>query len=296
MPCSHDFEYCKPKTLDEAQGLLKTNANARILAGGTDLAVHIKENIAKPDMVIDIKNIKELKKFEYQNNKLFIGSLVTFTEIIEADFVRENFIMLKEASETVASVGIRNRATLVGNLCSAVPSLDCGPTLLVYDADVVVYGSNKERRINIKDWFKAPRKTALNSDEIVVGIEIAKPAKKHSGLYVKLGRYRGEDLAQAGLGLLALEGDEYRLAYCAVGPVPKRLENVEQILCGKKLSPQIIAEAAEKLEKEIAPITDIRASKEYRTDMMKVMLERGLLAVKDRLDGKKIAHNNILGG
>jgi len=287
MIIAHEFEYFKPSSIDEAIKLLnKYGAKARILSGGTDLVVRIKDGFETPDAVIDIKGLDELKVLDFKDNKLIVGTLTTFNELIDSEVVKEKFPLLWESAKSVASMGIRNRATMVGNICSAVPSLDSGPALLLYEATVVVKGKDGERRIPIEEWFLGPRKTALKEGELVEYIEIPLPQKKHAGCYVKLGRYNGEDLAQVGVGVLVLSGNEYRVAFCAVGPKPTRAKKIESLLNGKELSDSLIEEAKKLVEEEISPITDIRATKEYRMHMAKVMLDRALKAAVERLNGK----------
>jgi len=284
---SHEFEYYKPKDFSElSELLLQYKTKAKILSGGTDLVVRIKDGFEFPEIVVDIKSISELKELKFDGKNLFIGATVTFNELIESDVVKENFPLLWEAAKNVASTGIRNRATLAGNICSAVPSLDSGPALLVYEAEVILKSKDGERKVNINEFFLGPRKTVLKEDEFVYGVNVPLPQKKNGGSYVKLGRYNGEDLAQVGIGILILEGNEYRIAHCAVGPVAARAKKIEQLLNGKSLSDSLIEEAKELIEQEISPITDIRATKEYRIHMAKVMLERGLKATVNRMNGK----------
>ena len=284
---SHEFEYYKPKDFSElTELLLQYKTKAKILSGGTDLVVRIKDGFEFPEIVVDIKSIPELKELKFDGKNLFIGATVTFNELIESDIVKENFPLLWEAAKNVASTGIRNRATLAGNICSAVPSLDSGPALLVYEAEVILKNKEGERKVNINEFFLGPRKTVLKEDEFVYGVSVPLPQKKNGGSYVKLGRYNGEDLAQVGIGILVLEGNEYRIAHCAVGPVSARAKKIEQLLNGKSLNDSLIEEAKKLIEEEISPITDIRATKEYRIHMAKVMLERGLKAAVNRMNGK----------
>ena len=275
MAIINDFNYHKPKNIDETLIVLSDlKEKAKILAGGTDLIVHLKEEIVKTENVIDIKGITELNKIEISEDNVFLGAGVTFTEIIESLELKEKLPILWEASEKVASIGIRNRATLVGNICSAVPSLDSAPALLVYDAEIMVQSEAGKKTISINDWFTGPKKTILNSDELVLGIKI--PISQHAGVYEKLGRYKGEDLAQAGIGIFVDETKNYRFAYCAVGPVPKRMKRLEEFLRGKEISEKLLEEATQLIPAEISPISDIRSSREYRTHMMKIMFKRGL--------------------
>ena len=275
MAIINDFEYHKPKDINETLHLLaELNGKAKILAGGTDLIVHLKEELAKTENLIDIKGITDLNKIEISEDNIFIGAGVTFTDIIESQKLKEKLPILWEASEKVASVGIRNRATIVGNICSAVPSLDSAPALLVYDAEILVQNKTGKRTISIHDWFAGPKKTILKPDELVIAIKI--PIFQHAGVYEKLGRYKGEDLAQAGIGIFVDASRNYRFAYCAVGPIPKRMKTLEDFLDNKEISDKLLEEAAELIPAEISPISDIRSSKEYRIHMMKIMFKRGL--------------------
>ncbi|MBU1239223.1 FAD binding domain-containing protein, partial [Myxococcota bacterium] len=139
MAIAHEFNYEKPASLGEALALLSQyGTRAKILAGATDLAVQLKEGMVTPECLIDIKGLSELNSLEMRDGHLIIGANVTFQELAESALVEKELPMLCESSLTVASVGVRNRATIAGNICSAVPSLDSAPVLLVYDAIVVV--------------------------------------------------------------------------------------------------------------------------------------------------------------
>ena len=295
MPISHDFEYFKPLTIEDAVKLLDKNPEkSKIIAGGTDLTVYLKEDILIPEVIIDIKAIPDFNKIEFNGKELSIGAGVTFSDIEESEIIKTNFRVLWEAASTVASVGIRNRATLTGNICSAVPSLDAAPALFLYDAKIHVRSLKEERVIDIEDWFTGPKKTSLHNNEIVSCITLNLPEKKSASCYKKLGRYKGEDLAQVGMGILALENKEYKIAVCAVGPVPKRTIKTEAFLNGKDLTAENIKKAQEIISTEISPITDIRATKEYRDHITKVMLERGLKECAALLAGEKIKSDPIL--
>ncbi len=286
MAILNDFEYKKPKELDVALSLLSSHhEKAKILAGGTDLVVYLKEDILQPKLIIDIKGLSDLNKIEISDDYITIGAGVTFTDIIESKNIKEKLPILYQASESVASIGIRNRATVVGNICSAVPSLDSAPALLVYDSYVLTQNKSSKRSISIHDWFTGPKKTTLKPDELVLGIKI--PVIKHTGVYEKLGRYKGEDLAQAGIGIMVYDTNKYRIAHCAVGPIPKRMKKLEDFLNGKEISNEVVTKAKKIITEEIFPISDIRSSAEYRSHMMKVMFERGLKKSIARAKGGK---------
>jgi CO/xanthine dehydrogenase FAD-binding subunit len=283
MTISHNFVYHKPKTLAAACKLLaKFKNQAQILAGGTDLINWLKDDYVTPEALIDIKGIKGLDKIAIKQGKLHIGALVTFTDLLESKIINKKFPLFYEMAGQVASMGVRNRATIVGNICAAVPSCDSGPILMVYDATINVKSAHGMRSIPIAQWFKAPKKTALEPGELVTGITIDVPIAKNAGCYVKLGRYQGEDLAQASVTIL-LTAEKTNIAYGAVAPTPLRAAKIEKFLAENKWQIQHMPQIAELIATEIAPITDIRASKEYRLHMIKVMLERGLNLAHSRL-------------
>ncbi len=287
MPITNEFEYVRPKTMDEALRVLtRYREKARILAGGTDLIVRLKESLSKPEVVVDLKGLDGLNKIELKGGLLRFGALVTFADLIDSAAIKKHCPLLWEASLTVASAGVRNRATVAGNICSAVPSADSAPVLAVYDAEVTVKNTRGVRNISIHDWFSAPRKTALAPDEIVLSAEIRLPAVKTGGCYAKLSRYEGEDLAQGGVAVLALADNTYRVAVCALGPKPARCPMTEAVLNGGKLDEKNIARAQKTILEEVSPISDIRSTKAYRLHMTQVMLERALETAAARLSGR----------
>ena len=282
----NNFDYAKPSTLSEAVSLYeKYGEKAKLLLGGTDLVVMLNDDVIQPDIVIDLKGIDELKKLEFDGEFLHIGARVTFNELIENELVKEKFPILWEASRTVASTGVRNRATLVGNICSAVPSADSAPALLVCEAIVVIATDSVDKEVPITEFFVGPRKTVLKPGEIVKEVKIKASNKKFGGSYIKLGRYDGEDLAQVGVATAVTEDKEYSIAFCAVAPKPVRAKEAEEFLKGKDLTDDVLEEAAKLAVKAISPISDIRASKEYRLYVSGVLVKRSLKASFARMNG-----------
>jgi CO/xanthine dehydrogenase FAD-binding subunit len=286
VPIINEFDYFQPATIAQTLKLLAKHERSAILAGGTDLLNLLKDGSLQPEAVIDIKGLAALRKITFAKGRLQIGALVTFSELIEAETVKRHFPLIVETARTVASTGIRNRATMAGNICSAVPCLDSGPLLLAYDAIVTVVGAAGKRDIPVAKWFVGPRKTALKPGEMVSGITIPLPEAKHAGCFIKLGRYAGEDLAQASVLALALAGNSYHIAFGSVAPVPFRAVRIEELLNGKELDARLLAEAKGLVAAQVSPITDLRATAEYRLHMCRVMLERALLASVERLAGR----------
>jgi CO/xanthine dehydrogenase FAD-binding subunit len=285
VPILNEFAYFRPATVAQALKLLARHKKSAILAGGTDLVNQLKDGGRKPEALIDIKGLANLQKITFAKGRLQVGALVTFSELIESETVQCHFPLIVEMARTVGSPGIRNRATMAGNICSAVPCLDSGPLLLAYDAVITAVGAAGKREIPAGDWFLGPRKTALRPGEMVSGLTIPMPPGRHAGCFVKLGRYAGEDLAQASVLAMALAGNDYRVAFGSVAPAPFRARRIEALLKGKTLDGMRLAEAKKMVAAEISPITDLRATKEYRLHMCRVMLERSLLAAAGRLAG-----------
>lgn len=276
MPIIAEYEYLKVKSMEEALKIKSEYGNkAKVIAGGTDLIPLLKENYIRPEILIDLKGLKEIYEIKIKNNFIRIGAGVTFADIIKSKTIKKYFPILWEASMTVASVGVRNRATVAGNICSAVPCADSAGPLLVYNADLIVVSEKGERKIKIEDWFTGPKKTSLNEDEILLFIDIPILKNKNAGCYLKLSRYEGEDLAQGSLTILKT-GEEYKIAFGSLGPTPKRAYKTEEYLKGKKINDNVVSHVQKIIVDEISPITDIRATKEYREHMAKIMIKRGI--------------------
>ncbi|HLE10692.1 MAG: hypothetical protein A2504_02435 [Bdellovibrionales bacterium RIFOXYD12_FULL_39_22] len=288
MAITSDFVYHCPNDLKGALSLLAKEKNALPLAGGTDLICNLKEERAICKNLIDLKNIKGLNSIALAKDKksIFLGALVTFSDLINSELINKRLPLVMEMSKTVASVAIRNRATLVGNICSAVPSMDSGTILAVYDAKVELRSlKGGSRVVPISKWFVAPKKTALKKGELVLGVTIPLPSNEQAGCYIKLGRYQGEDLAQASISVLALANKQYRIAFGAVAPIPVRAGKIEKLLNGHEINTALLKQAYDLVEQEISPITDIRATAKYRMHMSKVMLGRALIIADERLKG-----------
>lgn len=286
MSISHEFDYVRPDTLDEAVAALgRAGDGAAVLAGGTDLVAWLRDGLARPSLVVDLKGVPGLSEITVSGGVLSLGSLATFADLIDSTDVEDALPVLCEMARVMGSTGIRNRATIAGNICSGVPSCDSGPVLLACDATVSVVGSGGARVVPISAWFKGPKRTALKAGEIVTCIAIPLPENGHGACYVKLRRNRGEDLAQAGVAAMALPDQTWRVAFGAVAPTPVRAPRIEALMAGRGVNDAVMEEARRLVSEETAPICDIRASREYREHMLPVMLERALRAAASRLAG-----------
>lgn len=294
MAIALEYEYFKPESLAEALELKgRFGSSGVFLAGGTDLVNNLDSESVQPEAVIDLKGIGELKRLEMTDRGLFLGPLVTFSELIDSPTVKKNYPLLWEAAGEVASTAIRHRATVAGNICSCVPCMDSAAPLVAYRAELTIRGPRGEKTVSTSEFFLGPRRTIIGKDEMLSGIFLPTPGR-HGAAYLKQKRYRGEDLAQSDLGVLALEDNEYRVVFGSVGPTPVEAKKIEQLLAGKELTDELLAKATALVREAISPIDDIRSSREYRFIMAEVMLQRGLKAAADRLRGEGSAYGTAL--
>lgn len=281
-----DFKYCRPQTVAEAVALLAEHREgARVLAGGTDLVIALRNNEIHPTAVIDLKKIPELAKGVHRvNGCLCISATTVMTDIERDETVLRVFPALAEAARVVGSVQIRNRATMVGNVCNASPAADTAPPLLVYGASAVAVGRDGTRRIPLDEFFVKSGVTTLRAGELVTGIEVPFPEKRIGAAYTRLTRRRGTDLASITLCCGVTEDGITRLSYGSVGPRPVLVVDDS----GTLADPSAPAEAkAPLLEKMLSGATpsprSMRAGPEYRLAMLRVLGRRALETAIQRL-------------
>ena len=278
------FEYRAPGSLDETLNILKTNGHgARILAGGTDLILQMKQGQVHPSLVVDVKKVPELNRLEWSEpGGLHVGAVVPLNKLVTFTAILERYNILAQACSLIGSQQIRNRGTIGGNICNAAPSADSVPALLCLGARAVLASSNGTRKIDLNDFFMAPGKTAIGDDELLVEIEVPTPPVLSAGCYLRHTTREEMDIAVVGVAsliTLSLQDKtvkEARIALGAVAPTPVRAHNAEAFLVGKSVTPDIIEEAAEKAAVETSPISDLRGSAEYRHEIVKVLTRRTL--------------------
>ncbi len=286
MTIALDLAYVAPTSLEDALGQLADgDATTVLLAGGTDVIARLRDDAIQPTRLVDIKRIPGLSSVEIREGSLHVGCLVTFSDLLASDLVQDRFPGLEEMARLVASVGIRNRATVVGNICSAVPSCDAGPVLLTHDAVIHTTSPAGERAIPIDRWFVGPRRTAIEDGEIVTHLTVPVPRNHHGAAYARLSRTRGEDLAQASVAVLLEPGHRYRVAFGAVAASALRARRIEALIAGSRVDAELVDRAVDLVHDEVAPITDVRATAHYRLRMCEVMLRRALTAATGRAAG-----------
>lgn len=287
------FEYFEPTTLEEAVTLLgRYYGQASLLAGGTDLLVEIKEQLRQPDYVINLKKIPGLDQLVYDEPQgLSLGALVTVRRVETSAFVAENYAGLAQAARDLASIQIRCRATVAGNICRASPSADTLPPLMAAGALVKLFGPRGERIVPLEDFFTDPGQTVLGQDEILTHITIPSPPDRTGQVYLKHGRRQAMELATVGVAVsLTMAGERCeasRIVLGAVAPTPIRARRAEQLLAGQVVDQAAITAAAKAAQAEARPISDVRGSAEYRREMVEVLTRRALSQAVERVGRQK---------
>ena len=272
------FEHYAPDSVEELLELLKSKPNAKLIAGGTDLLLQMKEGTAQPEIVVSLKNVEELGGFSVSKNGYRLGTGMTLRRITRSNELTQNFPGLIYAAGVVASEQIRSLATLGGNICNASPSADMVPPLIALDAVVQLVSSQGQRDIPLAEFFKGPGESVLKSGEILHSIFLPQPSG--SMIYSKHAPRKYMDLAVVGVAVRLAKKhgkiNEARVALGAVGPVPFRAKKTEALLAGQTLTTELMREAGEMAAGECVPIDDIRGSAWYRKRMVKVHVRRNL--------------------
>ena len=287
------FGYVSTKDLEHAIALLgEHGARAKILAGGTDLLVELKHATHDPEVIVDVSRLRELKDIAVADDGLHIGALVTHSDIMNSPAIRDMFPALVAAAHSIGAMQTRNLGTLGGNLVTCVPSMDSGPALIALDASVTVANAEGRRRMPLAELFVGPRKTSLKPGDLLVDIVIPKENLGKPAAFEKFGLRKGQALALVNVGASFWVGDNSvfvapRIALGAVAPTVIRAPKAEAFLDGGKISTEAMAEAGRIAAMEVKPISDFRASADYRRDLVAVLVKRALANAQARATTKE---------
>jgi len=275
----NQFKYISPENKEEALKILEEErVNAFIVAGCTNVLPDIKVKKLNPKILVDITGIEELRGVDKKKDKICIGPLTTIAELINSELILKEGKILIQAAQEFADPLVRNSATIGGNLVTASPAADMAVPLLTLDAIIKIENVRQKREVKIKDFFLGPSKTVLQDDEMIVGIEFEQSDINKNGYFIKLGQRKAMAIAIASLALnLEVKQNKIiqtRIAMGSVAPIPIRLTGVEEFLKNKEIKNGLIEEAINKVSEEVNPISDIRASEEYRRYISGILFKR----------------------
>jgi CO/xanthine dehydrogenase FAD-binding subunit len=283
-PALPEFDYIKPASLAEASKFLAQHAGeARPLSGGTDIFVRMRDGFWKDKYLVDIKALDGVNEITFDaKTGLTIGAAVVMNRVVVHPDVARHYPLLAEAARSVASYQLRNRATIVGNICNASPAGDTIGACMALGGVLLIHGVDGKREAALGAFFTGPGKTALNPGDIVTGIRFPLPPKGCAGRYIKLGRNRLSDLSIVGITVYGYpdpstkSGYRFHIALASVAPVPLAATKAEAILADQKITDAVIEEAAVAAMDSCNPIDDVRGSARYRKLMVRNMVKKGL--------------------
>ena len=297
------FDYREPVTLDEAVALLSEHgAQAKILAGGTDLLVQMKMERIQPAVVISIRRIPGLDAIALSDDGMHIGALATIHAIRKHPAVRSHYPALAQACAAFSTTQVQIMGTVGGNLCNASPASDSAPALIAYDAEAVLCGPGGKRRLPVEALFLGPGKLALLPGEMLVEVVLPIPTYRSpatrvgiGATFLKISRVVA-DIAKANAAvLIATAGDvvfDCRLVFGSVAPTPLRARHAESLLIGHAYCPELVAQAAQAAAEEVTPIDDVRSNAWYRRRMVAVMTRDGLDQAWAQANGGAVVRGN----
>ncbi len=271
----NEFNYYNPTNMSELFEIIEDKKNTALLAGGTDLIVDMKHEAHKPDNIIDIKNIDELNKVEETDEGLYIGAAVTCNQFLNESDIVDKYKVLADGVKVLGSHQIRNRATIVGNVCGSSPGADTPPPLLTLNSTILIKSSNNEREVNLVDFFTGVKRNILGDNEIAVAIKVPEPALDGIGKYERKTRVKGPDLSACGVaGFISKEEKIVRFGYGAVAPIPKLIDASELFFEKNIDKDKALEELLNRVENTINPITDVRSTEKHRRSIAKVYTKR----------------------
>jgi CO/xanthine dehydrogenase FAD-binding subunit len=275
------FEYSSPKTLKETLSLIeKFGAQGILIAGGTDLIPLLKLRFMTPRYVVDISKLSELDFIKSDGKLLRIGALTKHRTLERSTVVMQSAPILAEAASLIGSPLIRNMGTVGGNLVNASPCSDTSTPLLALGAQLQLVKSSGQRIVAIDDFFLDVKKTVIQHDELLTEVQIPDRPPGTGAAFVKVGRRMGNDLSvvsvAASINMQKGVCKAARIALGSVAPTPVRVRKAESSLVGKTLGAKEINEAAEISSQEIRPISDVRASAEYRREVSKEIVQMAI--------------------
>lgn len=274
------IEYYKFKNLDDTLKFLRECPDSKILAGGTDLVIQLRSGKTTARKIVDISRINGLRYIRDEEKYIRIGALTTIEELKDSGIIRDHAQPLWKAVNNFAVWQIRNIATIGGNICNASPAADTVPPLIVLDTKLKLQNIDGQREVKVEEFFKGPGETIIEKDEVLT--EVVVPKKDNSWRYsfIKLGKRHSHILSIVNVAVgLKIDNDvieDVIIALGSVAPTPVRAKSVENYLKEHRISREVLEEASQQVVRDVRPISDVRASAEYRVEMSKILVKRAL--------------------
>jgi xanthine dehydrogenase small subunit len=258
-----------PATLAEAYAVLAARGGAiKIIAGGTDLMVLMNAHLLDAAEFLDIWRVDELRGIADEGERLRLGALVTYTQLIQSPLVKRHMPSLIDASRTIGAIQIQNRGTLGGNVVNASPAGDSLPVLAAFEAEVEIGSARSVRRVAFTQFYTGYRKTVLEPDELVLAVRVPKLKEGERDFFYKVGTRRAQAISKVVMAAKAkVSGgviERINIGIGSVAPTVIRAPQTEQLLRGAPLTPALIEQARQLIAQEVAPITDLRSTEHYR--------------------------------
>ena len=277
------FDYWAAPGLAEALNELDLHgADAKVIAGGTDLVLNLKKKAILPRRVISLHNLDELDFVKSDDSRVRIGALTKHADLAANPFLKQHLPILCEAVGLIGSWQIRNVGTIGGNICNASPAADSAPALLVLNAQLILASKTAEKKIPLDSFFSGPGETVLETGQILKEIVIELPKQRSAGCYLKLRRRKAVDVSLVGVAFQAETGSDGNtlakvgIALGGVAPTPVRAPEAEAILVGLTLDEALtkVSDCAKIAVKAASPIDDVRASASYRRTIVDVFVHQ----------------------
>lgn len=273
-------QYMKANSVDEAIDLLLLNPDARLIAGGTDVLIRLRDGRDEYSALVDIHGLDALRFIKMdENGDILIGSGTVFTDLIHSEIINAHIPMLAEAADSVGGPQIRNIATIGGNICNGVTSADSASGLFALNAMLQIKGKEGTREIPISEFYLGPSKVDLKPGEILIAFKITR--ENHSGFtghYYKYAMRNAMDIATIGcaVSLKTIDGviKDYRIAYGVAGPVPMRCPLTEKMAVNRKISEALLDDLSTTVIKDVTPRTSWRATREFRLNIIAQLAKR----------------------
>jgi carbon-monoxide dehydrogenase medium subunit len=276
-----DFEYFVPKTIEAALKLLSQydEGECKVIAGGQSLIILMKQRLLMPKYLIDIKGISDLDYIKLDDKQgLKIGALATHRSIEKSPIIQNGFSVLAEMEQNISSVETRNWGTIGGNVSHGDPGGDPVPVLIALNAKLKMISLSGERTVDAEDFTFDYFETALRHDELLAEIQIPRIPPNTGVKFTKYSQIAGDYATASVAVLITLDKkeicDNVRIALSSVGIAPMRAKKAEEILKGKKIRDDLLAEAGQIASEEASPTTDAEVSEEYKRDLVKVLVKR----------------------